>query len=84
MQSETYSHEFPHILEPKDIAIMRGAVATALERLEIEGIEGDRDAIAKLVFRFYRSGLVDPQKLTAVALLFTHSKLFAKRQTGEK
>ena len=79
MQQMHLSSEFPYILEPRDISIMRGAVATALERLELEGIEGEKEAIAKIVFRFYRSGLVDQQKLTAVALLFAHSKLFANR-----
>jgi hypothetical protein len=79
MQSEPYSRDYPDILETKDLSIMRGAVATAVERLEGEGIEADKEAIAKIVFRFYRSGLVDPQKLTAVALLFVHSRLFTGR-----
>ena len=83
MQSEPYPRDYPDILEPRDLSVMRGAVFTAAERLKIEGIEADKEAIAKIVFRFYRSGLVDPPKLTAVALLFAHSRLFVGR-TPEK
>lgn len=79
MQSEPYLRDFPEILEPKDLLVMHGAVVTAAERLEAEGIEADKENIAKIVFRFYRSGLVEPKKLTAVALLFAHSRLFEGR-----
>ena len=79
MHSEPYPRDFPEILEPKDLSVMRGAVVSAVERLERGGVEADKEAIAKIVFRFYRRGLVEPQKLTAIALLFTHSRLFAGR-----
>lgn len=84
MQSEPYPRDFPDILEPSDLLVMRGAVVSAVERLELEGLEADKDAIAKIVFRFYRSGLVEPKKLTAVALLFAHSRLFARSAQRKK
>lgn len=83
MHSEPYPHDFPNILEPKDLSVMRGAVVSAVERLELDGIAADKEAIAKIVFRFYRSGLIEPQKLTAVALLFAHSRLSAGRASEE-
>ncbi|WP_395517541.1 hypothetical protein [Pseudorhizobium flavum] len=79
MQSEPYLRDFPENLEPNDLSVMRGAVVTAVKRLEDEGTKADKEAIAKIVFRFYRSGLVEPKKLTAIALLFAHSRLFSGR-----
>ncbi len=72
-----YPHRFPDILEPKDLAIMRGAVSSAARRLDFEGATVHKEAIAKVVLDFYRNGLVDPQKLNAAVLLFAHSRLLA-------
>lgn len=72
------SGDFPEILHPQDLSNMSKAVVRALEQLNHQDQSIETEDVAKLVFKLYRRGLVDPEKLAAVAVLFVQSKLFRR------
>ncbi len=71
--------DFPDILHPEDLDKMSIAAAAAAKRLAREGAVAEYEAVARLVVQLYRRGLVDPEKLADVAVMFGHSKLFSSR-----
>lgn len=61
------ARDFPHILCPDDLATM--AQAYLLAMVEMDGKDVDPEAVARMILRFYRRGLVDRHKLAALSAL---------------
>lgn len=69
------SHTYPEVLDPHDLSSMGEAMVLALERLRSDGRSVETEAVARLVLRLYRRGLVEPRKLAEVVVLFCLNKL---------
>lgn len=65
---QTSSIAFPDILTLEDLKRMTAAV-TAVERLAEEDIDVEKEAVARVVLHSCCRGLVDPKKLTDVAVM---------------
>jgi hypothetical protein len=62
-----FAKDFPHVLRPNDLSIMGEAYLLAM--VDHNGLDFDSEALARMILRFYRKGLVDSHKLAAVSLL---------------
>ena len=69
---------FGGVLFPEDLARMSVAMTVAIQRLAADRVAIENEIVARIVLRFYRRGLVDPEKLADVAVLVAHSKLFRR------
>ncbi|MGW9229706.1 hypothetical protein ACWGPT_02415 [Pseudorhizobium sp. NPDC055634] len=78
MQDHHFNGGVPGIFAPEDLDRMGVATAAAIARLADEDAPVEKEAIARVVLRFYRRGLVDPNKLTDAAVMVAHSKLFQR------
>jgi hypothetical protein len=66
---------FQHAMNPHDLRTMRDAVRRALE-LSDEPDGAEKEQLAKIIYRFYRRGLVDPEKLAGMAVFLSSSRTF--------
>ncbi|WP_105422337.1 hypothetical protein [Neorhizobium sp. T25_27] len=71
---------FPHAMNTHDLRAMRDAVRRALELSE-ETDGAKKEQLAKIVYRFYRRGLADPEKLAGMAVFLSSSRTF-RRETS--
>lgn len=62
-----FASDFPHVLRPNDLSIMGEAYLLAM--VDHNGPNLDPEALARMILRFYRNGLMDHHKLAAVSLL---------------
>jgi|GEM_PF-5438030 len=74
MQQESYL--YPRVFDPDEVDIMAKAVIWALDMQRASNMECDRLVTARIVFRLYAIGLVEPEKLSAAAALCATSRLF--------
>lgn len=77
-----FSPQSPEILDPYDLAVMRGAIGIVHERIIRSGRSVETEAVANLVLRFYQQGLLEPEKLADLAVLYVQSKLLRERTTS--
>lgn len=73
---QSISEFYPAVFAPEDLKRMGVAAADALKQLEDQELTVEKEAVARIVLRFYRCGLVEPEKLKAVSVMFASSKLF--------
>ncbi|TDK37140.1 hypothetical protein E2F50_09600 [Rhizobium deserti] len=67
---------FPHAMTMHDLDAMREALRLAEEQIDApDPIQGEQ--LAWIVFRYYRKGLTDPDRLGAMAAFMSSSGLFA-------
>ncbi len=78
MQDHHFNVGVLGIFSPEDLERMGLAMSAAIARLTDEDAPVEKEAIARVVLRFYRRGLVDPIKLTDAAVMVAHSKLFGR------
>jgi hypothetical protein len=62
-----FAKDFPHVLRPNDLSVMGEAYLLAM--VDHSGPDLDPEALARMILRFYRKGLVDSHKLAALSLL---------------
>jgi hypothetical protein len=58
---------FPNILVPGDFAVIDTAMRSVMLACRHGGCEVDSEQVARIVFRLYRMGLTDPEKLSMLA-----------------
>ncbi|CDZ54697.1 hypothetical protein [Neorhizobium galegae] len=63
-----------NVMTMHDVDVMREAVSMAVSSPETADV--DPEAIARIVFWFYRRGLTDPEKLSDIAIYLTSSRAF--------
>lgn len=66
---------YPDAMDASDVAQMRQSVRMATEALGVMA-EADSLLLASIVFRYYRRGVVDPERLTAIAIFLSSSRVF--------
>ncbi|MFN7023488.1 MAG: hypothetical protein ACK4QP_03005 [Pseudorhizobium sp.] len=66
--------DFPDVLYPDDLSAMRHAYLLARRQSTKSGYLVETAETALLILRFYRKGLVDPEKLADFATLFASSQ----------
>lgn len=70
--------QFPQVVNQFDLARMRTATKLAVEMSE-SIMDMTPTELAEVVFRFYRRGLTDPQRVAEVAVFLASSRLFRMR-----
>jgi hypothetical protein len=60
---------FPEAMTQDDLQVMQGAVRYAANLVD----NANEEQLASIVFRFYRRGLVDPERLAQAAVYFSTS-----------
>jgi hypothetical protein len=58
---------FPNILVPSDLAVIDTAMRSVMFACRHGGCDVDSEKVARIVFRLYRMGLTDPEKLSMLA-----------------
>jgi hypothetical protein len=72
---------FPHAMTMHDLDAMREALRLAEKQVDAaDPTQGEQ--LARIVFRYYRKGLTNPDQLGAMAALMSASRLFAPQTTG--
>ena len=69
---------FPNAMTAHDLKVMRDAMRLA------EGDTSDeaqKQRLPGIVFRYYRKGMTDAERLAAIALFLSSSRTFATRQS---
>ncbi|KAB1083107.1 hypothetical protein F4V91_26105 [Neorhizobium galegae] len=69
-----------NVMTMHDVDVMREAVSMAVSSPETADI--DPEAIARIVFWFYRRGLADPEKLSDIAVFLASSSGFIPSDRG--
>lgn len=69
-----------NVMTMHDVDVMREAVNMAVSSPETADI--DPEAIARIVFWFYRRGLADPEKLSDIAVFLASSRAFIPSDRG--
>lgn len=68
---------FPNILVPSDLAVIDTAMRSVMFACRRGGCDIEDEQIARIVFRLYRMGLTDPEKLSMLAVRLS-------RKSGQK
>jgi hypothetical protein len=71
---------FSHAMNLHDLRTMRDAVRRALDLSE-KADDAEKEQLAKVVFRFYKRGLVDPEKLADIAVFLSSSRTFNRERS---
>jgi hypothetical protein len=72
---------FPHAMTMHDLDAMREAFRIAEERIG-SADEVTDELLARIVFRYYRGGMTDPEHLGAIAAFLSRSRVFAPMLQG--
>jgi hypothetical protein len=79
----TYWRCFPHVMLEQDLTTMREAMRRAIALSDPSG-EKEEDLLARVIFRYYKRGLSNPERLAAIAIFLASSNVFNSPPTRAK
>jgi hypothetical protein len=78
MMSNGWSY-FPHAMTMQDLRDMREALRLA-EGSYSPAEEADTELLAWIIFRYYSRGMTDPERLAAIAVFLSSSRVFSRHR----